>query len=110
MTSHVFDAEGTQHVFYIAGYEQNIVKLWWKGSGGVQPEDLTDRSGGAPLADDFRGEPISHVVKAERTQHVFYASLLETGAHQVIELWSEQGATFSHVIWAHRSMQPLADI
>jgi hypothetical protein len=94
LASHVFDAEGSQHVFY---REDNghIIELWWMGGEAPHPEDLTDRSGGAPLAagvgslEGFGPEgqdAISHVFNAEGSQHVFY-----TSTHgRIIELWSER--------------------
>jgi hypothetical protein len=48
LTSHVFDAEGTQHVFYRAD-NGHIIEIWWR-PGEIHQEDLTDRSPGAPLA------------------------------------------------------------
>jgi hypothetical protein len=30
LASHVFDAEGTQHLFYATG-ERHIIELWWQG-------------------------------------------------------------------------------
>ena len=83
LTSHVFDAEGTQHVFYRGG-DGHIIELWWRGSEAAHPEDLTVQSGGAPLA---AGDPTSHVFDAEGTQHVFYTSV----DFQIIELWWRRG-------------------
>jgi hypothetical protein len=83
LTSHVFDAEGTQHVFYRAD-NGHIIEIWW-GPGETHQEDLTDRSPGAPLAVLGGGDAISHVFKAEGTQHVFYAST----DNLITELWSE---------------------
>jgi hypothetical protein len=87
--SHVFAGDGarrvgTQHVFYRTD-DGAIFELWWEGAGPVTPENLLKRSDGAPPAVLGAGDPVSHVVAAERTQHVFYAST--DGA--ITELWSE---------------------
>ena len=82
LASHVFAAEGTQHVFYRAT-DGHIIELWWRSDAAI-PEDLTERSGEAPLA---AGDPVSHVLDADGSQHVFYASV----DNQVIELWWRPG-------------------
>ena len=78
-TSHVLDAEGTQHVYYISD-AGHVIELWWPVGGDPQHEDLSDQIGGVPLA---TGLPASHVFRAEGTQHVFFAST----AREIIELW-----------------------
>jgi hypothetical protein len=79
LTSHVFDAEGTQHIFYPAA--GHIIELWWRGAEKPHRRDLTDLSE-APLGG---GGLSSHVFNAEGTQHVFYAST----DNLITELWSE---------------------
>jgi len=102
LTSHVFDAEGTQHVFFrTASFSPQlpdpaIVELWWKGGGAPQFENVNERSGSdAPLgqagpgAPPPEGDPISHVFAGEGTQHVFFASS-GGGAvdpDDILELW-----------------------
>jgi hypothetical protein len=68
--SHVFNHEGTQHVFYTADNGE-IVELWWPGgsTGIPQFENLTERVGGGPVAS---GRLASHVFEREGTQHVFF--------------------------------------
>jgi hypothetical protein len=75
-TSHVFNAEGTQHVFHAVG--PNVIELWWRGGDAPQTGNLS--RGGAPLA---AGDLASHVFDAEGTQHVFY----RTFEGHIIELW-----------------------
>jgi hypothetical protein len=76
--SHVFDAEGTQHVFYRSS-GGHVMELWWRGGQAAQPSDITERSGTGFLA---AGNLASHVVAVEGTQHVFFRS---TEGH-VVEL------------------------
>jgi hypothetical protein len=79
-TSHVFDAEGSQHVYYVAD-NGHITELWWRSGEDPHHEDLTYQSGGPPLA--ITESPRSHVFRAEGTQHVFYTSR----DAEIIELW-----------------------
>ncbi len=58
----------------------HIIQLWWAGGEAPHQVDLTNVSGGAPLA---AGDPTSHVDDAAGTQHVFYRF---TDGH-IIELW-----------------------
>jgi hypothetical protein len=75
-TSHVFNDDHSQHVFYTSE-KGHLIELWWTSNDMVpQVKDLNLRSG-APLG----GGPVaSHVF--ERTQHVFYGS-----CGHIIELW-----------------------
>ena len=82
LTSHVFDFENTQHVFYVAD-NGHIIELWWRPGEAPHPEHLTERSGAPPL--EVESALISHVFKKERTQHLFYVSY---GGH-INELWSQ---------------------
>jgi len=84
-TTHVFDFENTQHVFYV-GDNGHIIELWWRPGEAPHPEDLTDQSGGAPLA-VFGSLPVSHVFDFENTQHVFYVA--DNG--HIREIWWEIG-------------------
>jgi hypothetical protein len=84
LASHVFDAEGTQHVFY-RSVDNHIIELWWRGADAAHPGDLMRATGGkAPLA---ASDPASHVFAAEGTQHVFY----RTADGHIIELWWRGG-------------------
>jgi hypothetical protein len=67
LASHVFEAQGTQHVFYRAA-DGKLVELWWRGGEAPHWGYLTTPGNGAPLA---AGDPASHVFDAEGTQHVF---------------------------------------
>jgi hypothetical protein len=80
-TSHVFDQEGTHHVYYVAD-NGNVIEMWWADGDEPNHENLTLHTGGAPLA---TRRPTSHVHPTELTQHVFYKS---THA-EIIELWWE---------------------
>ncbi len=102
LASHVFEREGTQHVFFrTPSFSERspapaIVELWWQGSGAPHFENLNERSGhdappgqtgpGAPSPD---GDPTSHVIDAENTQHVFYTTPNPENSdlHEIIELW-----------------------
>ena len=104
LASHVFEREGTQHVFFRTpsfserSPDPAIVELWWQGSGAPHFENLNERSGqdapsgqtgpGAPSPD---GDPTSHVFDAENTQHVFYTTPNPENSdlHEIIELWSK---------------------
>jgi hypothetical protein len=77
LASHVFEAEGTQHVFYRT-FDDRIVELWWRGGDAPRWGYLTN--GDAPAA---ASDPASHVFEAEGTQHVFY----RTVDMRIVELW-----------------------
>jgi hypothetical protein len=82
-TSHVFEQDGTQHVYYVDA-DGNIVELWWRPGHDPNHENLTAQGGGAPAA--VPQKPASHVfVEANgvHTQHVFYTSV----EAELIELW-----------------------
>ena len=102
--SHVFDAEGTQHVFYRSTGNQ-IIELWWSGGAAAQVSNLTERSGRAPLA---AGDPASHVFDAEGTQHVFYRAAAGEADSQIIELWWRPGQQPQFVKLSERSGGPRA--
>ena len=71
-TGYVFNAQGTQHVFY-QGADNHIHELWWD-SNGWHHHDLT-AAAGAPLS-MFRGNLfLSYVFEAQGTQHVIYQGL-----------------------------------
>ena len=89
-TTHVFAAEGTQHLFYTAC--GHIIELSWRGAESAHVRDLsflTVPSGGTP---DAAGDPTSHILDADGSQHVFYVSTLG----HVVEL-SWRGAEVPHV-------------
>jgi len=98
LASHVFLAEETQHVFFIAQGEidgitvdGHVGELWWRGSDKAQLADLTNRAGAAPVPE--AASLASHVVEgpftAERSQHVFYHS-----GRDIIELsWGADAVT-----------------
>jgi hypothetical protein len=81
--SHVFAAEGTQHVFYTS-LDGDVIELWWRTGEAPHPENLTQRSLGAPPLGAFGA---SLVDAAEGTQHVFY---IDTGGHVVELRWPNQ--------------------
>ncbi len=83
LASHVFVAEGSQHVFYRT-LEGTIIELWWRG--GERPHWGALTGASAPNA---VGSPASHVFDDEGTQHVFY----RTAGDQIIELWWQGGAS-----------------
>jgi hypothetical protein len=76
-TGYIFDAQGTQHVFYV-GSDQHIHELWWD-INGWHHNDLTAATS-APLA---YGHLTGYVFAAQSTQHVFYQ---DTGG-LIHELW-----------------------
>jgi hypothetical protein len=101
LASHVFEAEGTQHVFFrtdsfSSGHpDPAIVELWW-GGGAPHFENLNLRSGAdvppglGPVPSPPPGsDPTCHVFVDERTQHVFYAAQPDTDTRlqPIIELW-----------------------
>jgi hypothetical protein len=78
LTSHVFEAEGTQHVYFTMfghiGQEQvdgHVGELWWRRGESPHLEDLTARSSARTLASPGLA---SHVVEEAGTQHVFYVA------------------------------------
>ncbi len=81
LASHEYAAEGTQHVFF-RDPDAHIVELWWPAGGAASQNDLTETVH-APLAVPGIGGPVSHVLLAEETQHVFYAS----SGSRITELW-----------------------
>ncbi len=83
LASHAFEDQRTQHVFY-RDINQHIIELWWFPGDRAHLLDLTDRSKRAPLAS---GDPTSHLVAEDGTQHVFYTSV----DNQIIELWWRPG-------------------
>jgi hypothetical protein len=90
--SHVFNREGTQHVFYTAENGE-IVELWWPGgsTGIPQFENLTERAGGGPVPS---GRLASHVFEEERTQHVFFRTSSfsqQSPDPAIVELWWQDG-------------------
>jgi hypothetical protein len=79
--SHVFNADGTQHVFYVAENGQLIEFLWSSTPEPPQVRNLSERSRGAPLpfvlGFPFNASVVnSHVFDADgiHTHHVFYFS------------------------------------
>ena len=92
--SHVFNREGTQHVFYTAD-NGDIAELWWSGGTNAIPqfENLTERAGGGPVPS---GRLSSHVFEAERTQHVFFRTpsfSQRSPDPAIVELWWMDGGT-----------------
>jgi len=85
LTSHVVDAEGAQHVFYVSA-DGHINELWWPGVERPRREDLTFQSGGSIVT--FTGPPTAflkvpgHVLRSEGTQHVFFSTRRKT-----FEIW-----------------------
>jgi hypothetical protein len=82
LASHVFVAQGTQHVFTTVSGDidgvpvgGHVCEFLWGGSEPVQVVDLTMRAAGAPTPNSGT-QLASHVVEgpftAERSQHVFY--------------------------------------
>ena len=60
LASHVFEAQGTQHVFYRAA-DQRIVELWWRGGEAPRWRHLNKTGSVAATAPV---EPASHVCDA----------------------------------------------
>ena len=80
LTSYIFTAQQTQHVFY-RGDDGHIRELWWEGAGGWHLADLTAATG-APNA-TAGSNLTSYIFTDQQTQHVFYRS--DDG--HVYELW-----------------------
>ena len=91
LASHVFRAEGTQHVF-CRGIGQHVFELWWRGGDPVKVNDLMKQSG-EPLVGAT--SMTSHVFENEATQHVFITMTGQIGQqsveHHVGELWWRRG-------------------
>jgi hypothetical protein len=64
LVSHAFEAEQTQHIFFV-GNDGEIYEIWWP-IGGSSHEDAITTGAGAV------GPITSHVFDQENTQHVFY--------------------------------------
>jgi hypothetical protein len=88
---YVFDAQGTQHVVYLAGGQ--IIELWWDNNG-WHHNDLTAATG-APAGD----LPYGYVFDAQGTQHVIYSAQ----AGHLIELWWDSSG------WHHNDLTVAAD-
>jgi hypothetical protein len=91
LASHVFQAEGTQHVF-CRGIDQRVFELWWRGGEPVKVNNLSMQSGQQPVG---ATSLTSHAFEGEETQHVF---MTMTGFingqsvdHHVGELWWRRG-------------------
>jgi Fungal fucose-specific lectin len=88
LTAYAFEAQGTQHVFYI-GADNHTHELWWD-SNGWHTDDLTAATGAPPVAPggNYRGGGnwgmVSYVFEAQGTQHVIYNSYVDNHVH---ELW-----------------------
>jgi hypothetical protein len=89
-TGYVFDAQGTQHVVYLAG--AHIHELWWN-SNGWHHNDLTIAAGTAPSASS---DPVGYPFNGQRTQHVIY--ITSNPAGQIIELWWDDNG------WHHNDL------
>lgn len=103
LASHVMDADHTQHVFY-RSRENQIIELWWSGSVAAQRNPLTERSA-APRA---AGDPASHVVVSDGTQHVFYRAVEAAVENEIIEVWWRPGEQPQAVRLSDRSKGPRA--
>jgi hypothetical protein len=89
-TGYMFNTQGTQHVIY-GGVDNHIHELWWE-SGGWQPNDLTNATGGVSGfsgSSGFppNGIPYGYAFETLGTQHVVYNA--DDG--HIIELWWENG-------------------
>jgi hypothetical protein len=76
-TGYVFDAQGTQHVFYTRDHD--VHELWWD-SNGWHHTNLTAATGAPPSAT----RPAGYVFPVQSTQHVFYLGFTDAHIH---ELW-----------------------
>ena len=90
-TGYAFDAQGTQHVVYLAT-DAHIHELWWD-SNGWHHNDLTAAAGSAPLASS---DPVGYAFNAQRTQHVVYVTSNPAG--HIIELWWDSNG------WHHNDL------
>src|SRR5258707_3639578 len=90
-TGYVFDAQGTQHVFYTAS-DLHVHELWWN-SNGWHHNDLTIATGSPNAA----GLPTAYVFAAQGTQQVFYTG--ENDSH-IDELWWDSNGWHHHDISA----------
>jgi hypothetical protein len=84
-TGYVFNAQGTQHVIYLA--VRQIHELWWDNN--VWRHNNLTIAGGAPTGRSGGSEiddPAGYVFDAEGTQHVVYRDSVSKGTH-VHELW-----------------------
>jgi hypothetical protein len=98
------DADGIQHVFYIAE-NGHVIEIWWHGSEPKHHEDLTDQSG-APLP--YLGLT-GHFFETERTQHVFYRGAPgQPEEGHIIEIWWQGANPKHHEDLTARSGAPLA--
>jgi hypothetical protein len=70
LTSHVDDADGSQHVFFVDSWG-HIKELSWIGDDDPDQRDLTTAQNGAMLSS---GKPASYVLAAADTQQLFYRS------------------------------------
>jgi hypothetical protein len=93
--SHVFRAEGTQHVFCRGSSEtfsNHVFELWWRGGDPVNVNDLMAQSGEPTVG---ATSLTSHVFEAEGTQHVYFTMFGQIEQEQVDghvgELWWRRG-------------------
>jgi hypothetical protein len=87
----VFDAQGTQHVFFTAT-DLHVHELWWD-INGWHHNDLTVATG-APISS---GLLAAYVFAAQGTQHVFYGGQNDANIH---ELWWDSSGWHHHDISA----------
>jgi hypothetical protein len=83
-TGYVFDAQGTQHVIYVAN-NGHICELWWDNTG-WHFNDLANATGAPNSMNDT---PVTgYMFKAQETQHVIYIANNAVGNNgHICELW-----------------------
>jgi hypothetical protein len=101
-TSHVFDAENTQHVFHHSP-GSFLTELWWRGAEAPHADPILP----VPTPQQLlaAGDPVSHVFDPfdpGSTQHVFY----RTRSGEIVELWWSGGDRPNRRSLTDRSGEP----
>lgn len=97
-SSYVRETQQTQHTVYRDDVG-NIHELWYRADLGWSHNNLSQKVGGVPAADD----PIGYVWEENGTQHVIYRGV----DNQIHELWKSQTTDWTHKNLSVETAAPL---
>jgi hypothetical protein len=110
MVAYAFEAQGSQHLFYINYPNQHVHELSWDNNG-RHSDDLTAATGAPPVSSGG-GPPGSlgltgYAFEAQGTQHVFYVNYPDNHIH---ELWWGPTASAQQPASSASSTAPSANV